>query len=277
MPQEKEPLILADGHVHIHDCFDRQAFFEAALSNFYLAAAREQAEDSYQSVLFLTESQGRETFPLFSQSGPGTSKDPLPGWSFRKTREADSLVARDRFGRELILIAGYQIVTAEGLEVLGLGADRRDHLDGRPFREVIRTLSDRGGLPVIPWGFGKWIGQRGALLRSFLSGSVENPFFLGDNSGRPGIMPVPALFRIGAQKGISVLPGSDPLPFASETRRPGGFGFSLTGFLDPERPSREIKELLLNPAVKVKPFGRLETTARFFRNQWKMQLKKHFP
>ena len=70
MPQEKEPLILADGHVHLHDCFDRQAFFNAALSNFYLAATREGAEASYQSVLFLTESQGRETFPLFSQSGP---------------------------------------------------------------------------------------------------------------------------------------------------------------------------------------------------------------
>ena len=123
MPQEKEPLILADGHVHIHECFDRQAFFKAALSNFYLAAAQERAEDRYQSVLFLTEGQGREIFPLFSQSGPGSGYDPLPGWSFRKTREADSLVARNRVGQELFLIAGYQIVTAEGLEVLALGAD----------------------------------------------------------------------------------------------------------------------------------------------------------
>ena len=277
MPQEKEPLILADGHVHIHECFDRQAFFKAALSNFYLAAAQERAEDRYQSVLFLTEGQGREIFPLFSQSGPGSGYDPLPGWSFRKTREADSLVARNRLGQELFLIAGYQIVTTEGLEVLALGATRRDHLDGRPFREVIRILDDQGGLPVVPWGFGKWTGRRGALLRKFLSGPVQNPFFLGDNSGRPGFIPPPALFSIGVKKGILILPGSDPLPFPSETQRPGGFGFSLTGSLDPERPSREIKELLLDPAVKLKPYGRLETTARFLRNQWKMQLQKHFP
>ena len=168
-------------------------------------------------------------------------------------------------------------MTVEGLEVLALGASRRDRLDGRPFREVIGMLTDQGGLPVVPWGFGKWTGRRGALLKEFISGPIRNPFFLGDNSGRPGLIPSPALFRMGAEKGISTLPGSDPLPFPSENSRPGGFGFSLTGSLDPERPSREIKELLLDPAVKVKPYGRLETTARFLRNQCKMQLKKRFP
>lgn len=52
-------------------------------------------------------------------------------------------------------MAGRQIVTAEKLEVLALGTDL-DIDDGRPIREVLSLVTENGGLPVIPWGAGKW-------------------------------------------------------------------------------------------------------------------------
>ena len=50
---------------------------------------------------------------------------------------------------------------------------------------MVREARESGALVVIPWGAGKWLGRRGAVLSRYLR-SVDDPgIFLGDNGGRP--------------------------------------------------------------------------------------------
>ena len=69
------------------------------------------------------------------------------------------------------------------------------------------------------------------------------------------------------EKGLRILPGTDPLPLASECCRPGSFGFTIQGSLSLEEPGEHIKQMLLNPKICLEPYGSLETPFRFIRNQ----------
>jgi len=131
-----------------------------------------------------------------------------------------------------------------------------------------------GGIPVVPWGFGKWMGKRGNILSEFLEKGSSFPLFLGDNSGRPSFLPRPPQFRMGKENGVQVLPGSDPLPFPSECRKPGSFGFAISGSVDPDKPGYAIRRILLDSLTRPISYGQLETLPRFLRNQLFMQLLK---
>ncbi|HMK65322.1 MAG TPA: hypothetical protein VK564_05965, partial [Thermodesulfobacteriota bacterium] len=158
---------------------------------------------------------------------------------------------------------------AEGLEVLALGT--LDPLEeGRSLISLIPKISQSGGLPVIPWGVGKWLGARGNLVKSIIEQNEIRPLFLGDNGNRPTFWPRPKYFELAEKKGIALLPGSDPLPFPSEIVKIGRFGFKISGSINPGYPGRDIKKLLLDPATKPEIFGSLEKPLRFFRNQLKM-------
>ena len=103
-------------------------------------------------------------------------------------------------------------------------------------------------------------------------------FFLGDNSGRANFLPLPSHFVQARKKGIRVLPGSDPLPFPSESGRAGSFGFAVkNASISSSHPARDLKNILLNPDTAFKCYGRLETVPRFLFNQFAMQFVKHRP
>ena len=267
-------MILVDAHVHVHGCFDLQNFLDSALENFRAEAARRQQGDSFSGVLLLTESAQVNWFQRFAFYA---DKERLIGrgndWSFSRTNEACSLRAGCAAGQEVFVIAGRQIVTAEKLEVLALATDK-EYRDGLPLSQTIQTVKENGAIPAVPWGFGKWMGKRGRILTEVLKQANKSDFFLGDNSGRSFFLPYPYHFRLVEPKGIRVLPGSDPLPFASECRRPGGFGFSVEGKLDPKQPARDIKNILMDSSFIPRPYGALENPYRFFRNQLAMQILK---
>ncbi|MGB6167560.1 MAG: hypothetical protein WBF52_08235 [Geitlerinemataceae cyanobacterium] len=164
-------------------------------------------------------------------------------------------------------------MTAENLEVLAL-ATIGEMQEGLPTEVTIREVIDRGGIPVIPWGFGKWFGHRGALLSNLLQQEDSPTFFLGDNSGRPVFWPRPPLFEQAEQKGMMVLPGTDPLPFASQFSRPGKFGFAMSGNFDPAKPAESVKNLLKDASTSIQPYGALENPWQFVQNQIAMQLVK---
>jgi len=131
-----------------------------------------------------------------------------------------------------------------------------------------------GAIPVIPWGFGKWVARRGKILRNFLEKNQFSPLFLGDNGGRPGFWPRPSYFKKAEENGLRVLPGSDPLPLTSESSRPGSFGFSFQGTLDPRHPGMDIKKILLDPKTHLQPYGSLENPYRFAYKQLAIRLNK---
>lgn len=263
-------VILCDGHVHIHPCYDLEKFFKAAIINFKSETDKVAHGMEPAGVLWLTESKNAHCFKQLSGK---LARIQIPGWTFRPTLENNSLLGTTSAGDHIFVVAGRQIVTAEKLEVLALGTDQ-DIEDGRPIREVLSLVTENGALAVIPWGAGKWWGKRGVLLHSLLLENAKNSFFLGDNGGRPRLWSYPPLLHECTRLGIRILSGSDPLPFADEALRPGSFGFRLQGGLDAERPATSIINRLRDPAEQIAPFGRHMGLARFVRNQVGLRLQK---
>ena len=200
-----------------------------------------------------------------------------PGWTLAPTAEDRALLATRPGRMPLILIAGRQIVTAEGLEVLALGAPGPFE-DGRPLGESVAAVRAAGGLPVLPWGFGKWWGGRGRALDRFLVAALgveDRPaLFLGDTANRPAGLPPPAQFGRAAARGIPVLPGSDPLPLPGGAATAGSYGFVLDGRIERDRPAAGLQALLEGLERAPAVFGRLCGPGTFARRQVAMQWRK---
>jgi hypothetical protein len=269
-------MILVDAHAHIYDCFDIENFFESAYSNFESAAERIGRGREFTSVLLLSETSRDHWFNRLSNYAVGESlhsERKTGNWAFHKTEEEDSLYGRSSDSKELFLIAGQQIVASEGLEVLALCTIHR-FADGTPMVRLLESIKKAGGIPVIPWGFGKWIGSRSNLLRTLITNTEEHNFLLGDNGGRPFLLPAPNMFRLAEKKGIKILPGSDPLPIVSEQKRVGSFGFSFYGTISKNQPAQDLKRFILDPMNQYQTFGKLENPIQFLWNQLALRLKR---
>jgi len=271
-------MLLIDAHVHIYDCFDLEKFLDSAYENFKTEADKQGHADDFTGVLLLAETSKDNWFQHLSDYADGKK---LPGnktagaWKFNRTDDLESLCARSDDKRELFLIAGRQIVTAEGLELLAL-ATIDSFEDGTSIKQLIKIVRKKGAIPVIPWGFGKWMGQRGTFLNQFIEEVEDTGLFLGDNSGRPNFWHRPKLLKKGESKDIQILPGSDPLPLANEFNRVGNFGFAIHGELLPDYPAKNLKRILLNSTVHLQPYGRLEQPLHFFHNQLNIRLRHLF-
>ena len=262
-----DATVLVDGHVHVHPCFDLELFLRRSAANFE-QAGRSLDLDRPPGLLLLTESAGDDFFGAFAARTAGDDGD----WSFRRVEEA-SLAALERGEPRFFVLAGRQVVTAEGLEVLALACGER-FPDGRPLDATLDAVRDRGALAAVPWGFGKWWGRRGKLLDDVMDRQDPAVFFLGDNGGRPRLGGRPALFERAQKLGIRILPGSDPLPFPDHAGRAGSYGFAVAGPFDPARPAESLTRMLHRAETRPRPFGRGQSILPFLRNQFAMQWRK---
>jgi hypothetical protein len=271
----QQTTLLIDAHVHVHDCFPLDTFFEQAHRNFE-QAVREHGWEPALGVLMLTESAGVDWFGRLAGTAAGSPVDPgtrRASWTIQATFDPAALVAASG-GRRLLLVAGRQVVAQEGLEVLLLGT-RSSVPDGRPIRDVLAEGARLGALRVIPWGAGKWLFGRGKLLNDLIAAARPgNGFFLGDGAGRPFFWSKPRHFDRAERLGLRVLPGTDPLPFPRQAGRAGSFGFRLDGAVDLASPAEGIKAALRDPRSRLTPFGPRERLAPFVRNQIAMQRRK---
>ncbi len=264
-------ILLIDAHVHFYGCYSRDMFFDSALANFQDGTrSLGCAVDEVTGCLMFSETSRDHYFREFHEAAGNASDG---NWRFQRTAEDCSLIACDREGRKLLLVAGRQIVTVEGLEVLALSCNR-EFPDGLDLAATVARSRESDAITVIPWGFGKWWFRRGVLLQAFLRSSGADDVYLGDNGGRPDAFPTPAPFKLAAQKGIWLLPGSDPLPFPFAAGKAGSFGFALTGEIDPDAPARGLKSLLAAQTGQPQSYGRPERVVPFVRNQIMMQLRK---
>lgn len=267
-------MIFVDTHVHLQRCFELDLFLDSAAVNFRSAAVALGAGQPYRAVLCLTEGMGVQAFDRLQQLAADHSG--ADGWSFAGTRESISLIAGHRNLGSLIVIAGRQIRCAEGVEVLALGS-RQQFNDGMALAAAIEHIHADGAVPVLPWGFGKWTGRRGRVIRQIMENHLHGGLCLGDNSGRPSFWTEPAEFALARRLGLKVLPGSDPLPFPAEVTRVASYGLAVDGQLGDAMPARDLLEILSDPSVEVRPFGKREQPLRFLRNQLAMQFVKRLP
>jgi hypothetical protein len=268
-------MLLIDAHVHIYDCFDLEKFFDSAYANFKSAAERLGRGKDFTGILLLAETSMDNWFSHLANYANG---DYLPdnrttgSWIIQRTKENCSLYVKSNSSKELFIIAGNQLVTAEGLEVLALIMNGKFE-DGIPIVQLIKTIKIHNGLPVIPWGFGKWIGRRGKVLKTLIENAKNSDFFLGDNGGRPNFMRSPSFFRLSNKKGIRILSGTDPLPLKNDNGRAGSFGFVLENPLSDNQPAKDLKNYILNLRSNFGYYGFLERPYPFIYNQIRLLLR----
>jgi hypothetical protein len=264
--------ILIDGHVHIHRCFGWTVLLDSAAANFERAAKQLGLTDMPGLVLLLCDDSRFSAFASLRASAlAGTVES---GWALQAGCEDDSVVARRADGREIHLCAGRQVRTSDGLEVLAVCTDQ-ELPDGHCLETTLDLVQATQGIPVIPWGFGKWMGRRGRIIRDVFNDRSKALLLAGDNGGRPEGFPEPVQLRRARQTGIPILAGSDPLPFPGEERRAGGYGSHTLGVFDSSNACSSVRKILRERPGRFKTFGRLEQPFRFFRNQVRMQLQMH--
>ena len=259
-------LILADAHVHVFSPDDWPGLVAAARRRFHARAAALGLADEQAHVLCLAEIAGCDFFAHLREEVSRAHDDrPAP----RPTAEPESLLWAEPDEPPLYVIAGRQIVSAEGLEVLALGYTAA-YPDGAPAERTAADLLQSGTLVVLPWGVGKWLGRRGELVRHLASRfGHERRFFLGDNGNRPWCWPLPKLFaEFGPARN---LPGSDSLRLPGQKRRAGCIGLCGEGEIDGERPFWSFGELAASG--KLRPCGRPQKLLPFLRSQAALRLR----
>jgi len=262
-------LWAADSHVHFHDCFDEGLFFDSCFNNM-TSISYSVIKDGF---LFFTEGRNEDSYNYLHRIKE--IKNPLSGEIFtvKDLENGNSIQVKSvKRGMRVIIFPGYQIVTKENLEVLSLGTQKRLS-DGLLIEDTISSVLSLGGIPVLPWGFGKWFGNRGKKIEELIKKNISH-LFLGDNGGRSSLLPFPNQFKAAKKNGMKILPGSDPLPFFDEVKRPMSYGFIFNTNMNESNPWESIKKTLLDTNLKIENFGSLTAPVSFIKTQIAMQFKK---
>lgn len=264
--------LLIDGHVHVYDCYDLDTFFAAALSNLERYTVKLNPDGSdMPKILLLTEGKENDFFSKFKNNDVRLKN---PDREFKITKEECSIVLMEKEKPLCYILRGRQIVTKENLEVLAL-ASNQNIPDGQPIDQVIKKIIEQKEIAVLAWGVGKWFFKRGKVIKKMIEDFRSPYLFVGDNSARPVFWLQPKPFIIAKRANLSVISGSDPLPFAEEAGKVGSFGFAVEGDFDPAEPAKSFREALLSNPDSIRFFGKRDSALSFFKRQAKMFLKKY--
>ena len=225
----------------------------------------------FERILLLTEAKTHDFFSYFKERGRWSDDSP---YRFLKTKEEESLILARGEKRLCWLLKGRQIVSKENLEVMAI-ASNQTIADGQPIETVIRQIVEKQEIAVLAWGFGKWLFKRGKILKDLVDSHSSPYLLLGDNSGRPTFWPVPQAFKRARARKISIINGSDPLPFKGEEAKVGSYGFSLEANFREDEPAKSLREILVSLEPGIDFFGRRDSAAYFFKRQSKIYLKKY--
>ncbi|MBN1825417.1 MAG: hypothetical protein JW958_04055 [Candidatus Eisenbacteria bacterium] len=261
---------MIDTHAHLHPCFRLEAFLDGAADHFRRAAEGNGLPAGATGCLLVADCEGRDSF---SRWGGGGIDRSCRAWASAPTGEAVSVLARREDGARIALVAGGQVATREKVEVLVFGIREKPPAGESAERTVERAL-DAEALVVLPWGFGKWWGRRGRVIRRLLRSADPSRLFLGDVANRLSGKTEPLILREARRLGFRVLPGTDPFPFRSQERHAGRYGLILDGAPDPERPFASIRERLVRDGADFRVYGRRDRLVPFFVKQTAMQIRK---
>lgn len=264
-------MIVFDGHTHIYDCYDMDTFVSAAFRNFGAVGVHLETVSPITYFLLMSEATDVYYFKTLRKMVTGEKENASALWRVETGDASYSLTLfHDHFpSMRVILVAGRQLITIEKLEILALltGEEFENGLD---LSSTVSAVASAGGVPVCPWGAGKWLGQRGTVLEKY----VKNPhpdFLLGDNGGRPSIWPRPKIFNKDTVA-ARILSGSDPLPLVGDEKRAGNFGGIIPQDCPQDRPTEYLREQLKNPKVQISPYGKPCSPLLFVKNQLALRM-----
>ncbi|MBN2234283.1 MAG: hypothetical protein JW706_03980 [Opitutales bacterium] len=264
MTQVSDRVVLCDTHAHLHADCDIPLSWNAAYRNL----SRFSAGKDFSAVVFLADMEGQSFFEdLHASIGSKIGST----WSVSATDEAVSVKLTRDDGACIYVVAGAQVVSLERVEVLLLGTRTRLR-DGLSLIDVLQGSGDRTGWTVLPWGVGKWIGKRGAMVASAFGACPGSAgVWTGDNGNRPWFWPEPELFGRQRKLGMPVFRGTDPLRIPGDTLRIGSFGNRLVCDFDPDRPFASLNAAIRSGDAEIGDFGSPMGMVRFVANQIRLR------
>jgi hypothetical protein len=226
--------LIADTHMHFYPCYDAAAMR-------HLADNLGELSGNAVKIGFLAE---RRDCNFLAQIAAGGAD--LGVFKAQPSSEPDA-VSIHRDGKlVLYLIAGRQVVTAERIEVLSL-ASRLNIAEGLPADETVRSILNAKGVPVLSWAPGKWFFERGNVVRRLINRFKPGEVLIGDTSLRPMLWATPWLMHEAGKRGLKILAGSDPLPFAGEEKYMGTYATIMEGEFNADKPATSMRNLMLSP------------------------------
>ncbi len=231
-----------DTHLHIYPFHCAGRALESLFSNL------SNASPGSIAVGCLTE---RFDCHIFQELGSTPPADVTDKYTLRSSDRCHQFTEKGA-GAVGYLLPGQQIITSENLEVLSLNCQNRIK-EGLSASETIDQILQSNGIPVVAFGFGKWLGKRGKLVNQLLAQYDTTELALGDTTMRPYGWCTTKQFRLAKSKGMKILCGSDPLPFIGEEVRPGSYASEVQS--DTDDPVEALHQIL-QESVSAKPVGR---------------------
>jgi hypothetical protein len=243
-------IVRLDPHAHLYDAYSLVDWVAAAIRNLG------GGPDAYKMVV-IVDRMGQDSFARFRQEAPSFGEwNEVPVGDGSSSESLSGSVSIE--AGSLTVIRGVQYVSAERLEVLGLGVTRTIE-DGAPCRAVIESITKAQGVPCLPWSPGKWLGRRGAIVARILESSSAAQLVFGDIAIRSRVGPPSSLLRKARRDGYLILPGTDPLPVVKDTCLVGSYGVEVD---IPSLPSpastspNSILRYFLSNSDRVRVWGR---------------------
>lgn len=230
-------MLVADTHVHVYPAYQAAAALTAAYDQLNKLCHR---PTTFHAGLFLTE---RNDCQFFSDL---QSNQRVPsGFRVETTGEPEVLALwHEQRNIRLLIFAGSQIVTSEGIELLCL-VSTRTVASGLPAGQTLDLIRKDGGIPVVSWAPGKWWFNRGRVIQTIITSHKNHPLLFGDTIMRANGYPAPGLMKQARRAGIPVVAGTDPLPFRGDEFVMGTYGITSHAF-NPDQPATSARSLLSN-------------------------------
>ena len=257
--------LVVDAHVHLYPCMPVRSMLDAASRNL-LGPGGATAERC--GMLLVADPDGVAGYDrLLGEPGE------RGGW--RRERGDDRTVTFCHAGgARMTAIRGQQLITREGLEVLGIACDATLS-SGLPLHETVARIRAARGWAILAWGAGKWLGRRGRALTRLIEAEAGRPdVMLADNGGRPRAWSHVPQFEIAAEQGMRVLAGTDPLPLRGEERRVGSYAFRIRAQDGDGTAPVDTLRRALETDAPIEIVGRPMAVHGFVANQLKLRLKR---
>lgn len=248
--------IILDPHVHIYPNYDLNTFLTSLINNLKSAYPLREKDDHY--AICLTE---RNECNFYEELKLLDTLKPFELNGFYKI-EIDAI--------PLFIFPGAQNNSAEGVEVLALFYNKKLPTK-MPLTDLINLINIDGGIPVINWAPGKWMGKRKKIISS-MSLEKNLNFFLGYTKLLPKCFNYPSFIRKNLSNNHNIIFGSDPLPVSGEYDIAGSCGMILE--LKDEFSLEEIKQSFYKKEFKY--FGErnsfVKVIYRLIKNEFKRRI-----
>jgi hypothetical protein len=246
--------LVLDPHLHLYPCY-KDNFFHSLYKNL-----NHLARNTKNQVLggILTERDDCRVYQSLLESSVQT----LRQYKIELIANKGTHLELNLDSKVLVIYPGIQAQSRERIEVLGLFTTK---FQGKnlPLIELIQSIKESNGLPVINWAPGKWSSVRGNIIRDYLDAHSAN-LLLGISKILPKGFSLPNIIK---ENNLPFIVGSDPLPVKGDEKVAGTIGIE---FKDLESlSSDEIgKKLLENNFSKLGAFNSLpQAFIRLLKNE----------